>query len=82
MTRDNEVHSLPLVDGVLSLPVYTTYLLELGMLDSNQRMQESKSCALPLGECPLKLNLEYSWEIGDNLVNNSGCLSITIDKGG
>ena len=25
----------------------------LGMLDSNQRMQESKSCALPLGEYPM-----------------------------
>ena len=26
---------------------------ELGQLDSNQRMQESKSCALPLGYSPL-----------------------------
>lgn len=26
---------------------------EQGMLESNQRIQESKSCALPLGECPM-----------------------------
>ena len=26
---------------------------ELPELDSNQRMQESKSCALPLGDSPL-----------------------------
>ena len=30
---------------------------ELGMLDSNQRVQESKSCALPLGECPMVLKV-------------------------
>ena len=26
---------------------------EQGMLDLNQRMQQSKCCALPLGECPI-----------------------------
>ena len=26
---------------------------EQGMLDLNQRMQQSKCCALPLGECPM-----------------------------
>ena len=28
---------------------------KLGQLDSNQRMQESKSCALPLGDGPIIL---------------------------
>ena len=30
------------------------FLRQLGMLDSNQRIQESKSRALPLGECPMR----------------------------
>lgn len=28
---------------------------EQGMLDSDQRMRESKSRALPLGECPISI---------------------------
>ena len=36
----------------------------LGWLDSNQRMMESKSIALPLGDTPIKKFIEMGWIIG------------------
>ncbi len=35
----------------------------LGWLDSNQRMRESKSRALPLGDTPISIDmLSFQWE--------------------
>ncbi len=40
------------------------------MLDSNQRMQESKSCALPLGECPLFQRVDNGTRTHNNQNHN------------
>ena len=40
---------------------------ELGQPDSNRRMQESKTCALPLGNSPMKSLFEY---FGENQTGN------------
>ena len=41
----------------------------LGQLDSNQRMQESKSCALPLGDDPL---IKYPADVYGVFTNKQG----------
>lgn len=40
---------------------------EQGMLDSNQRMRESKSRALPLGECPIYCHMKAMASIWPNI---------------
>ena len=52
--------------------VHTVRDFYLGQLDSNQRMQESKSCALPLGDDPL---MKYPAAI------STGYFLIRVDKG-
>ena len=51
-TPDNLIKSQVLYR--LSYTPSLFYIVKLGQLDSNQRMQESKSCALPLGDGPIK----------------------------
>lgn len=41
---------------------------EQGMLDSNQRMRESKSRALPLGECPIYCHMKAMASIWPNII--------------
>lgn len=37
------------------------YIWQQGQLDSNQRMQASKACALPLGDSPMHCLLWLGW---------------------
>lgn len=41
---------------------------EQGMLDLNQRMRESKSRALPLGECPIYCHMKAMASIWPNII--------------
>lgn len=41
---------------------------EQGMLDLNQRMQQSKCCALPLGECPIYCHMNAMASIWPNII--------------
>lgn len=52
-SRWSDLNTQPNVYKAFALPFELHRQIKLGWLDSNQRIQESKSCALPLGDNPI-----------------------------